>query len=333
VSDLTGKLAVITGAADGTGLVLSHRLAAAGADVVLAVPEPDHGEDAMFRILNLVPGANSCSVRVKRLDLASLASVAAFTQELADEGRPVDFLINNATAGVTPERLHTEDGYELHFGANYLGHFALTGRLLPLLRARAGARVVTMGSMAARTARIDFGDVQGERCRPFRAYAASKLAQLIFALELDRRSRQCGWEIRSNAAHTGGSVSGLSVARSPGPAAALSRALARIPGLGRGVADAATPALFAAMSDAAAGGAYYGPGGFAELTGMPAKARIPRGARDLSAAGALWRTAEDLTGVAYPTGYAPSRLAWPASAFDLTLPMLWGWPDANGYWT
>jgi NAD(P)-dependent dehydrogenase (short-subunit alcohol dehydrogenase family) len=331
LSDLTGKLAVITGASAGTGFVLSHRLAAAGADVVLAVLDPDDGESAMFRILNLVPGARSSSVRFKSLDLGSLASIAAFGAELTAEGRPVDFLINNATIGVSPERLRTQDGNELHFGTNHLGHFALTGRLLPLLRAGSGARVVTMGSLAARTARIDFADLQSERYRPFRAYTMSKLAQLVFALELDRRSRLGAWGIRSNAAHTGGAISGLSVAGSPGLAAGLSRVLGRIPGLGHPVADAATPALFAATS-AVAGGAYYGPGGFAELTGVPSRVRIPRQACDLRTAGELWRISEDLTGVAYPACRRSSAQVWPSvPVTDLTLPMVWGWLD--GYWS
>jgi NAD(P)-dependent dehydrogenase (short-subunit alcohol dehydrogenase family) len=245
VPDLTGKLAVITDASSGAGFGLTQRFAAAGADVVLAVHDLDNGQDAMHRIQNLVPRARQ---RVKRLDLSSLASIAALSSELAGEGRPVDFLINNAACPATPERVRTEDGFDPSFGMNHLGHYALTGQLLPLLRASVAARVVTVVS----------------RDTP-------KLAPLMFALELDRRSRLGGWGIRSNAA--------------------------------RSVAGDTAPVLFAAVSDAAEAGGYYGQRVFAGLTGATSRVKIPRRARDVKAARDLWRISEHLTGVTY----LPSR--------------------------
>jgi NAD(P)-dependent dehydrogenase (short-subunit alcohol dehydrogenase family) len=331
VPDLTGKLAVITGASKGTGFSLTHRFAAAGADVVLAVLDLDEGEDAKSQIQSVVPHASARSLRVRLLDLSSLASVAELTRELADEGRPIDFLINNDTFPVLPERWRTEEGFELQFGANHLGHFALTGQLLPLLRASAGARVVTMSSLSARIARIDFTDLHSERYRPFRAYGRSKLAQLIFALELDRRSRLGAWGIRSNAAHPGGFVRDTATDDKPDLAARLGRILCPVPGLGHGNAAAAAPALFAATAEAAAGGSYYGPGSFAELTGAPSPARIPRRSRDLTAAAELWRISEELTGVTYPIARRPSR---PARAFSYATPFHpWGWLDTTDYWS
>jgi NAD(P)-dependent dehydrogenase (short-subunit alcohol dehydrogenase family) len=257
---------VITGASSGPGFGLSQRFAAAGADVVLAVRDLDDGEDTMYRIHNLVPRARQ---RVKQLDLSSLASIGALSKELAGEGRPVDFLINNAAIPAPTAHDRTEDGSERRLGTNYLGHFALTGQLLPLLRASAAGRVVTVVSLAPRIGRIDLAALRGEHYRPFRPSGLSKLAHLIFALELDRRSKLGGWGVRSNAA--------------------------------QGAADATAPALFAAVCDAAAGD-YFGPGRFAGLTCAPSRAMVPRGARDVRAAWDLWRMSEDLTGVTYPAG-------------------------------
>ncbi len=268
VPDLTGKLAVVTGASSGTGLGLSQRFAAAGADVVLAVRDLDDGEDAMHRIHNLVRRARQ---RVEQPDLSSLASIAALSTELAGEGRPVDLMINNAAIPAPPERDRTEDGLEPRIGTDYLGHFALTGQLLPLLQASTVGRVVTVVSPAAWIGlipQIDFAGMRSEHCRPVRARDMSKLARLIFALELDRRSRLGGWGIRSNAA--------------------------------QGAADATAPPLFAAVSDGAEGGGYYGPGRFAGLSRAPSRAKVPRGAGDVRAARDLWRISEDLTGVTYP---------------------------------
>lgn len=303
VPDLTGRLAVITGANSGIGFGLTGRFAAAGADVVLAVRNPRKGEEAMERVRAAVPGAR---LRMKSLDLSSLASVAALGRELTEEGRPLDFLVNNAGIMTPPERDTTQDGFELQFGSNYLGHFALTCHLLPLLRADGGARVVTMGSLTNRFGRIDFDDLQSEDYRPQRSYAMSKLATLIFATELDRRSRLSGWNIRSNAAHPGATITNLQVTgpthggAAPGLAARVNSVAYRIPWMWQHIPAGILPALYAATSDEARGGAYYGPGGFAELTGAPAPAKIPARAKDEETATRLWQLSETLTHATYP---------------------------------
>ena len=187
--DLTGKRAVVTGASSGLGLGLAARLAAAGAEVVLPVRDQANGEAALHCIRAEVPGAD---VSLRELDLASLTSVAALADTLTAESRPIHLLINNAGLMRPATRHTTADGLELQFGTNHIGHFALTGRLLPLLTA-GGARVPTMTSSAARHGRLNRADLQSEQAyAPVRANNQSKLANLTFALELDRRSRAQG---------------------------------------------------------------------------------------------------------------------------------------------
>jgi len=194
------------------------------------------------------------------------------------------------------------------WATNYLGHFALTGRLLPLLRAADAGRVVTMSSLTARVGRIDFNDVQSVRYKPYRAHSMSKLAELIFALELDRRSGRGRWNVLSNAAHPGGVVTNLLVTgpshggASPDLLARLSSLLYRVPGLGNTVEKGIQPALVAATHEDASGGMYYGPDGFSELAGAPKRAKVPSQARDEGTAARLWEVSEELTGVTYPSG-------------------------------
>src|SRR6201996_1939638 len=198
VPDLTGKLAIITGANSGLGFGLARRLSAAGADVVMAIRNRAKGEAAIEEIRANVPDAK---LTIKPLDLSSLASVAALGELLNADGRPIDILINNAGVMTPPERDTTTDGFELQFGSNHLGHFALTAHLLPLLRAAHSPRVVSLSSLAARQGQIHFGDPQFEKSyTPMQAYGQSKLAVLMFARELDRRSKEAGWGIISNAA-------------------------------------------------------------------------------------------------------------------------------------
>jgi len=197
VPDLSGKLAVVTGSNSGLGLGLATRLSAAGADVVMAIRNRTKGEAAVEQIRATVPDAK---LTIKSLDLSSLDSVAALGEDLNAEGRPIDILINNAGVMQPPERQTTADGFELQFGSNHLGHFALTGHLLPLLRA-ADARLTTLSSLAARMGGVNFDDLQREkRYNPTQAYSQSKSSNLMFALELDRRSRAAGWDVVSNAA-------------------------------------------------------------------------------------------------------------------------------------
>ncbi|MCU1535513.1 MAG: oxidoreductase [Glaciihabitans sp.] len=300
VPDLAGKLAVVTGANSGLGFGLTERFARAGAEVILAVRNQQRGEDAMARILQRVPQA---SLSIRSLDLSSLASVAAFAASLNSDGRPVDFLLNNAGVMMPPRRETTEDGFELQFGSNYLGHFALTAQLLPLLRA-GNAHVVSLSSLIARVGRLDWDDLQSTNYSPTRAYARSKLAMLMFARELQRRSVANGWGLRSNAAHPGSTVTNLQVSgpglNGSGKASAVQRVSSltqRWAWLWQQVPQGILPALYAAVSPDAEGGAYYGPGGFQELTGPAALAKVPPRARNERDAVRLWAESEKLTGV------------------------------------
>src|ERR1700736_768435 len=273
VPDLTGKLVVITGANSGLGFGLARRLSAAGADVVMAIRNRAKGEKAIEEIRTTVPDAK---LSIKPLDLSSLAAVAALGEQLTAEGRPVDILINNAGVMTPPERDTTVDGFELQFGSNHLGHFALTAHLLPLLRAANGARVVSLSSLAARqSGKIHFDDPQFEKSyAAMSAYGQSKLAVLMFARELDKRSRAAGWGIVSNAAHPGLTktnlqVSGPSYGREkPALMERLYKASWRFtPFLWQEINEGILPALYAAATPQAEGGEFYGPRGFMELVG------------------------------------------------------------------
>jgi NAD(P)-dependent dehydrogenase (short-subunit alcohol dehydrogenase family) len=300
--DLTGKRAVVTGASSGLGTGLAARLAAAGAEVVLPVRDRAKGVAALNRIRAEVPGAD---VSLRELDLASLTSVAALAETLTAEDRPIHLLINNAGLMTPATRHTTADGLELQFGTNHIGHFALAGRLLPLLSA-GGARVTTMTSSAARHGRLNWADLQSEQAyAPVRAYNQSKLANLMFALELDRRSRAQDWGIVSNAAHPGTTLTGLYAAGpnlgrdKPSPIEAVMHRLARWGVLVQGVDQGLRPALYAATSPEAHGGRLYGPDGFGQFTGGPAELTIYRPARDEAAAARLWDVSVRLVGVEF----------------------------------
>lgn len=305
VPDLSGKLAVVTGANSGLGLGLARALAAAGADVVLAVRNHAKGEAAKKRIRADVPSAGPV---IKHLDLASLKSVAALGDELTAEGRPVDLLINNAGVMTPPDRQETSDGFELQFGANHLGHFALTAHLLPLLKAAPSARVVTVSSIAATQRRLDFTDPNAEHgYRPMRSYGVAKLAQLVFATELDRRSRRHGWGLTSNAAHPGlaktNLLSGASYGRdTPTLQARLTQLTWRLlPFMWLDVDEAIKPTLYAAVSPQAHGGGYYGPRGLYETAGGGVTfAKRPAAIDDAAIGRDLWALSERLTGTAFP---------------------------------
>ena len=197
-----------------------------------------------------------------------------------------------------PRRQTTTDGFEMQFGTNHLGHFALTARLMPLLRRATGPRVVSVSSLAHRTGFIDFDDLQGTRVySPWKAYGQSKLATLMFALELQRRSDAAGWSLISNAAHPGFARTNL-FASGPGGLVSLATGFAA-PLFGHSAADGARPILFAATSPEARLGVYYGPGGFSELRGAPAPALIMPRARDATAAARLWDVSGKLTGTSF----------------------------------
>jgi NAD(P)-dependent dehydrogenase (short-subunit alcohol dehydrogenase family) len=299
-----GKLAVVTGASDGLGLEIATRLASAGADLVLPVRNPAKGAAAAGRIRAAAPRAR---VTTTDLDLASLESVRALGDRLVADGRPVDILVNNAGVMTPPARHETQDGFELQFGTNFLGHFALTASMFPLLR-EASARVTTLSALAARSGSLQWDDLQYQgKYAPMKAYGQSKLAEMLFALELDRRSRAAGWGIASNTAHPGLALtnlqtSGWNLGRDkPGMRTAAFRLAPRIfPFLVQQPAGGALPTLYAATSPDARGGAFYGPDGFAHLTGGPAEQKPYRTAEDRDSASRIWAEAEQLTRVTFP---------------------------------
>jgi NAD(P)-dependent dehydrogenase (short-subunit alcohol dehydrogenase family) len=289
-----GRLAVVTGATGGLGYETALALAKAGAEVVLTGRDDRKGASALEKIGREVPDAK---VVYEHLDLASLASVADFAQRMGAR-QSLDLLINNAGVMALPRRQTTADGFEMQFGTNYLGHFALTARLMPLLRRASGPRVVNVSSLAHRTGFIRFDDLQGARAySPWKAYGQSKLATLMFALELQRRSDAKGWNLTSTAAHPGFARTGL-FASGPGGLLSLATDLAA-PFFGHSAADGARPILFAATSPKAKPGAYYGPGGIGELRGAPAPALIMPQARNAAMAARLWDVSEKLTSTSF----------------------------------
>lgn len=297
IPDQTGKLAVVTGATGGLGLEAALGLAIGGADVILAARNADKGREAVARIQSRVPGAR---VRFEPVDLASLASVQAFAERMVWEGRPIDVLVNNAGVMDLPTRRTTADGHEMQFGVNYLSHFALTARLLPLLRAGT-ARVVQLSSVAHRGGRIAIDDLNAERgYRSWAVYQQSKLAMLMFAIELQRRSDANGWGLTSVAAHPGVARTDL-VANGAGTERPLRTMITRalIGALGHSAAAGALPVLMAATIPDATPGGYYGPQGPGETRGRPGVARIDRAAMDAQMAARLWAESERLTGVAF----------------------------------
>jgi NAD(P)-dependent dehydrogenase (short-subunit alcohol dehydrogenase family) len=305
VPDLSGRLAVVTGSNSGLGFGLARRLSAAGADVVMAIRNRAKGEAAIDEIRATVPNAK---LTIKPLDLSSLAGVAALGEELNADGRPIDILVNNAGVMTPPQRDTTTDGFELQFGSNHLGHFALTAHLLPLLRAADQARVVSLSSLAARRGRIHFDDPQFEKSyTPMQAYGQSKLAVLMFARELDRRSKEAGWGIVSNAAHPGLTKTNLQIS-GPSRGRAKPSTMERLytlswrltPFLWQEIDEGILPALYAATSPQAEGGAFYGPHGIYEAAGGGVTAaKVPARARDDADCRQLWEISERLTGVNY----------------------------------
>jgi len=297
IPPLGGKTAVITGATGGLGYETALALAGAGAAVVLTGRNDAKGQDALQRIRAQFPDAN---ISYETLDLASLASVAGFAARFAAAHASLDLLINNAGVMALPKRQTPADGFEMQFGTNYLGHYALTAHLLPLLRRGNQPRVVNLSSLAHRSGAIDFDDLQGAKSyNPFKAYCQSKLAMLIFALELQRRSNAAGWGLLSNAAHPGYALTDL-IANGPGTRGLLGQ-LGKIlqPFASHSAAEGALPTLFAATSPEAQPGGYYGPNWFYELKGPPEPAKIMPRAKDAAVAARLWDVSAVQTGVSF----------------------------------
>lgn len=287
-----GRTALITGANSGIGLEAARSLAAAGARVIMASRNTEKGEAAAAEIRASSPGAE---LEVRELDLASLDSVRAFAKTFG-EGQ-LDLLINNAGVMASPYA-RTVDGFELQFATNHLGHFALTGLLLGKLLATAHARVVTISSTAHKFGKIDFDDLQHKRSyQRWPAYGQSKLANLLFMLELDRRLKAVGSDVLSVAAHPGYSATNLQFAVTPSRIERLgSLVLNRV--YAQSAERGALATLYAATADIA-GGSFIGPDGFQEMRGEPKVVRPTRAARDPETARRLWEVSEQLTGVSF----------------------------------
>ncbi|MDQ8758100.1 SDR family oxidoreductase [Sphingosinicella sp. LHD-64] len=295
-----GRSAIVTGTG-GLGYETALALARAGGEVIIAGRNPRKGVEAVARIRDEVPSA---AVRFGEVDLASLRSVADFCERLRDQGDSLDLLVNNAGVMTPPERRETSDGFELQFGTNHLGHFALTAGLLPLLRKGRNPRVVTVSSIAARNGAIDFDDLNAEKSyRPFPVYGQSKLACLMFALELHRRSKAGRWGIAGIAAHPGITRTDL-LPNGAGNDSLSGRVRRFLPFLFQPAWQGALPTLFAATSPEARGGAYYGPDRLSETRGYPIEARVPAQALDQGDAARLWAASERLTGMTFSPGEA-----------------------------
>lgn len=294
IPDQTGRVAVITGANTGLGLETARALAAARAQVVLAVRDLDKGAAAVDEIAKTVPGGN---VALQRLDLSSLADIRAAARQLGSDYPRIDLLINNAGV-MYPPKSTTADGFDLQFGTNHLGHFALTGLLLENLTAVRGSRIVTVSSNGHKfRAAIHFDDLQWDRgYSRVGAYAQSKLANLLFTYELQRRLVAAGAETAALASHPGASGTELMRHITFGPEVFTEAALkiAQSPAMG------ALPSLRAATDPAATGGQYYGPSGFGEFRGYPKVVRSSKQSHDVALQQRLWSVSEELTGVDFP---------------------------------
>ncbi len=295
--DLSGKQAIVTGASSGLGFESARALAAKGASVVLAVRDTARGDAAAAKIRAEHAAAK---LTVSHLDLARLASVRDFAERMADTLARLDILLNNAGLGLQSTRAVTVDGFERQFATNHLGHFALTGLLVPALLRAPTPRVVTIASIAHRGGAIALDDLQSER--PYtgrRAYGQSKLANIMFALELDRRARQQNSRLLSVAAHPGVATTGFMAAtEKPGLVASLAQFAISI--FGHTAVAGALPGLYAATMPGVLGGQYWGPDGFMEIRGTPALARLAPQAQDKAMWSKLWSASEELTGVTYP---------------------------------
>jgi len=295
IPDQAGRVAIVTGANSGLGRVTALELARRGAEVVVACRTLEKGEAAAAGIQAVASGPKP---RVLQLDLSHLDSIGRFADSFS--GVRVDLLVNNAGVMMTPHQT-TADGFELQLGTNHLGHFALTGQLLDALQRSDAGRIVTLSSNEHKGGRIDFDDLQQERdYSPRGAYQRSKLANAVFAIELDRRLRAAGSTTISAFAHPGYSATNLQSSGPTGVAkvamAITNRLVAQRPERG------ALPTLYAATAPGVEGGDYYGPDGFAEMRGFPTKTKAIADAYDLELGQRLWQLSEELTGVRYPPG-------------------------------
>jgi len=292
---------LVTGGNSGLGYQAALQLARKGARVLLAARDRGRGAAALERLAADAPGSHAEFVQI---DLADLTSVGHFSTAFLTDGQGLDLLVNNAGVMAIPHRETTAQGYERQFGTNHLGHFALTGRLLPALVQRPGSRVVTVSSTQHKRAKaIDFDDLQGEHSyQPWPAYAQSKLANAMFVLELDRRLRAAELDVISAGAHPGFAATNLQFS---GPRSEGTSMSARGLGLAtrlfaQSASDGALPILYAATANGVHGGEYFGPDGPGERRGHhPKLVPFSAAARDEAAAARLWAVSEELTGVTF----------------------------------
>jgi NAD(P)-dependent dehydrogenase (short-subunit alcohol dehydrogenase family) len=293
-----GKTALVTGANSGIGYRAALELARHGAHVLLGCRNADKGQAALRRLEQEVPGA---SAEVVALDMASLASIRGFAAAFAARGMELDLLINNAGVMAFPKREVTEDGFERQFGTNHLGHFALTGLLIPQLLAAPAPRVVTVSSIAHRRGKIDFDNLQSEKSYdPRTAYNQSKLANLVFALELERKAKAAGSKLVSIPVHPG--VSRTSIIENGMKPTGLKAAIIGVVSAVAMQSDeaGALPTLYGATAPEAKGGEYIGPDGLLGIKGSPTVETPKPQALDEAVAKRLWTVSEELTGVVYP---------------------------------
>jgi NAD(P)-dependent dehydrogenase (short-subunit alcohol dehydrogenase family) len=295
IPDQLRRVAIVTGANSGLGLVTATELARAGATVVLAARDPRKADGARDEIASEVPSAQ---LDPRTLDLADLSSVRGFAEEVAAAHPSLDLLVNNAGV-MMPPRQQTADGFELQFGTNHLGHFALTGLMLARMRSGSDSRVVTVSSLEHRAGRLDFDDLQSEReYSPRGAYQQSKFANAVFGLELDRRLRTAGIAVKSVLAHPGYSATNLQTSGPTGPMKTLLRVTNAI--VAQPAERGAWPSLYAATAPGVEGGQFIGPDGFRELRGHPTVVEPVSRVRDPEAGRRLWEVSEKLSGVRYP---------------------------------
>jgi NAD(P)-dependent dehydrogenase (short-subunit alcohol dehydrogenase family) len=291
-----GGLAIITGSTEGVGYEDALALTSSGWNVIMMGRNAQKGAKSIAKIHQTNPKAK---VSFEKIDLADLSSIKAFASRMTSNGQAVDLLINNAGVMTPPKRLETADGFELQFGTNHLGHFALTAQLLPLLRKSLGTRVVTVSSMANRGGTINFDDLQSKSSYvPMKAYGQAKLANLMFALELQRQSEKHGWGITSMAAHPGVSRTNLLITGA-GRWSAAGIARTFLPFLFQPSAQGALPTLYAATSPDAKGGVYYGPDKMGETRGFPSIAKIPAQAENVNVSLKLWEISQVLAKVEF----------------------------------
>ena len=289
MSDQTGRVAIVTGANSGIGFETAKELAKKGATVVMACRNQAKGEAAVDVIRSEKPAGG---VQVMALDLSSLASVRTFAAEFSAKFERLDLLINNAGVMALPKRFETEDGFEMQFGTNHLGHFALTGLLYDLLTKTPDSRVVNVSSGAHQAGRMAWDDLQFTKSySPFGAYSQSKLANLLFTYELQRRMDSAGMKTLATAVHPGWTATNLQT--HSGVTGLLNPLFGQKPPMG------ALPTLYAATAPEAVAAGYYGPDGFMAMRGYPKRTESNARSHDLEAARKLWAVSEELTAVSF----------------------------------